>query len=245
MLLAVASIIVAISCATDPRENFVSSFAIQDWPWYEDSYFNIKFQYPPNWKVEKIDVTDYFDESSLNLMGESAAVAGPDKTKSWIIRIKPPYMDIQEVNRSNVDIVKSAIIINQPNRISGNNHFYSDVWRSKEREYESLLDSYDENFRFNFTSHAISADENATTSISFGHSLDGAIAGITAVKRLPLNYKFQSYMTMNERLGRTGENIFVFMEVISSMRLLFPARAYQEENFKIPVIPTEYKIRTL
>lgn len=90
---------------------------VAGWPWFEDSHFNLKFQYPPGWKVEKVDITNYHDESQMDLSGEDAALAGPDKYKTWIIRIVPP----EDSSRGRLAIenncgMGSAIIIEQPNR---------------------------------------------------------------------------------------------------------------------------------
>jgi hypothetical protein len=225
------------------KERLSVPFTIKAWPWYEDGYFNIKFQYPPEWKVEKVDVTNYYDDSGLDLAGEDAALAGPDRHRIWILRIAPPNGDILDINLRNVGTLDSALIIDQPDRLYGNNHFRSDVTRPKDYAYESVLDPYDETFRFNFTSHATFGDGAATTSISVGHSRDGKIAGITAVKLLPLGYHFQSHMTMTEKLGHSEDNMFAFVAVVSSMRLLFPERRYEEENYRIPIPPSEFKPR--
>lgn len=214
---------------------------IEGWPWFEDSYFNLKFQYPPEWKVRKIDVTNYYDESELDLMGEDAAVAGPDKFKTWILEVVPPYEDVQDINRGDVGVVHSAVIIKQPDRFRGNNSHFSDVVRSKDREYESVLDPYAEDFRFNITSHVVFRNELTTSSISFGRSPDGRIAGIAAVKVLPFDYLFQAYMTMTDELGHTEDSILRFMAVVTSIQLLNSERRYEYTNYRIPVMPSEYK----
>jgi len=187
IILAVAVVITLGTISSNPPSNVTldvfSVPNVEGWPWFEDSYFNLRFQYPPEWKVEKTDVTNYYNESGLDLMGEDAAAAGPDRYKTWIIRVVPPYDDIQIINRGGVGVVHSSIIIEQPNRFHGNNSLYSDSIRPTDREYESVLDQYDENFHFNFTSHYTFENGISTTSISVGHSQDGVIAGVTAVKR--------------------------------------------------------------
>ncbi len=227
------------------NKNSIDQVTIKDWPWYQDEYFNIKFQYPSDWKVEKVDTTDYYNDPidwSL-LGGEDAAVAGPDIHKTWIIRIVPPYEDIQEIQRGMVGTVHSAIVIDQPNWFNGNNYFFSDVSRPKEWGYEAVLDPYGEGFRFNFTSHLAFVDRNATTSISFGHSPDGSISGVTALKLLPNGYHFQPYITMTSKLGHNEDNILVLSGVARSIQLLFPERHYDEKNYQIPILQSEYKTR--
>jgi hypothetical protein len=219
--------------------NILATTSVRGWPWFEDPYFNIKFQYPNGWKVEKVDVTNYLEDPDRNLAGESAAVTGPDKVKSYVIRIEPPYEDLQVINRGSLDTVRSAIVIEQPGRVHGNNHFYSAVLRPDEREFESVLDPYDPDFRFNLTSHIQLLDPAARTFISFGHSRDNVISGITAVKYFPNRYNFQAYLTMTASLGYTEEGIAYFLQVIDSMQTLFPAQVYSESTYRKPVLPSD------
>ena len=242
-------VVIALSgwCIADHKAALLSNpktTAIEKWQRFEDPYFNITLQYPPEWKVEKVDVTDYNDYSQLDLAGEDAAVAGGDKYKTWIIRIAPPYKDVQEINRGSFGTVHSAIVIEQPNRVHGNNPIYSDVVRPRDREYEAVLDSCGEGFHFIYSSHAAVWDGQATTSTSIGHSPDGSVVGITATKHFLRGYRFQAYMSMTEKLGHNADNIFVFMEVVNSMRVLTPENGYEVNNYKVPIMPWEYKFPT-
>src|SRR6266550_2201285 len=80
-------IIVLVACCgalqRTPASTVSNTAAIEGWPWFEDYYFNLRFQYPPEWRVEKVDVTNYYDDSESDLMGEDSAVAGPDRFKTW------------------------------------------------------------------------------------------------------------------------------------------------------------------
>lgn len=208
---------------------------IEGWPWFEDAYFNLKFQYPPQWKVHKIDVTNYVDQSRLNLAGEDAALAGSDGIRTWIIKITPPYEDTQIINRGNIGVTDSSIIVLQPNNCCRGTSLFSAATRTADRQYESVLDPYSEDFVFNIMSHLTLTDTESETFISVGYSRDGTISGITAVKRLPNLYHFQSYTTMTSGGPHEDQTLIAFMEIIGSMALLSPTSEYKEIDYQIPV----------
>jgi hypothetical protein len=238
-----AALIIACHTIAHPisASNVAVPIAVANWPSFEDAYFNIKFQYPPEWRVEKVDVTNYDEESHLSLMGEDAATAGPDKYKTWILRILPPYDDIQRIHEGALGIVPSAIVINLPNQTYGGSVLSSDVSRPNDRAYESALDKYDEGFRFVFTSVAGFNSPEGSTSVSLGHTGDGSIAGIIAVKRLHNDYQFQAYMTMTTGLGHNEDNMLAFLSVLNTIQLRDPTEHFDAGSYKLPVSSSEYR----
>jgi len=61
------------------------------------------------------------------------------------------------------------------------------------------------------------------------------------VKLLPSRYHFQLYMTMTGNSEHYEEQISAFAGVVNSMQLLSSKRAYEEQDFRILVTPSEYR----
>ena len=209
--------------------------SIDGWRWYEDEYFNIKFQYPPDWKVEKVDLTNYV---------RSEEFPGHDTVKYWELRVIPPWDDkIEGVYQRN-GTEDSGINILQPGiEASLGNYGH----RPKEFKYEEILDHFDGGLSFNIEQRVVYLADGLVTRVSVGKSQDQKIAGITATKHFSRhqqdsgqNFLFHSFMLTHTSLKRSEEAGLVFGGVMQTMQLLHPDKVFQWVDYKIPVDPSEY-----
>lgn len=195
-----------------------------EWPTFTDDYFNITFQYPPDWKVNKVERTNYCDESQLDLGGEDAAAAGPDVFKSWAIEINQATTSVTAIGG------KIVLRIDEPNDIYDTNEFLTEP---SSELLQNLPVSTIQNYMTEFND-LNSQKSDASTSLSIP-TTSHRVEKLYLILRLGQGYSYLAFSPYLEAGEATPSMIIKYKSMLKTLKPADPRKEFKRDFSKTRV----------